>query len=75
MRTSEGFATPVFIFTCDGGPKENPRIIVSAVQHFKDFDMDANYNATNALKRSAFNKVDQRIPHLGCELTGVVLKQ
>lgn len=77
MRTREGFVKPVFIFTCDGGPDENPRyerVIVSAIQHFKDFDLDAIYIATNAPGRSAFNRVERRMAPLSRELTGVVLK-
>lgn len=67
IRTREGFLKPVFIFTCDGGPVENPRyerVIVSALQHFKDFDLDAIYKATNAPGRSA---------PLSRELSGVIL--
>ncbi|CAG9563483.1 unnamed protein product [Danaus chrysippus] len=77
MKTREGFVKPVFIFTCDGGPDENPRyerVIISAIQHFKDFDLDAVYIATNAPGRSAFNRVERRMAPLSRELTGVVLK-
>ncbi|KAL4719530.1 hypothetical protein ACJJTC_016604 [Scirpophaga incertulas] len=77
MKTREGFVKPVFIFTCDGGPDENPRyerVIISAIQHFKDFDLDAVYIPTNAPGRSAFNRVERRMAPLSRELTGVVLK-
>ncbi|KAL4720554.1 hypothetical protein ACJJTC_002355 [Scirpophaga incertulas] len=76
MKTREGFVKPVFIFTCDGGPDENlryERVIISAIQHFKDFDLDAVYIATNAPGRSAFNRVERRMAPLSRELTGVVL--
>ncbi|GBP38729.1 hypothetical protein EVAR_22378_1 [Eumeta japonica] len=77
MRTHEGFVKPVFIFTCDGGPDENPpyeRVIVSAIRHFKDFDLDAIYIATNAPGRSAFNRLERRMAPLNRELIGVLLK-
>ncbi|CAH1103303.1 unnamed protein product [Psylliodes chrysocephalus] len=51
LRTREGFVKPVFIFSCDGGPGENPRyerVIDSAIQHLKFFDLDAICNATKA---------------------------
>lgn len=76
IKTKEGFVKPVFIFTCDGGPDENPRyerVIVSAIQHFKDFNLDAIYIATNAPGRSAFNRVERRMAPLSRELTGVIL--
>lgn len=77
IRTGECFVKPVFIFTCDGEPDENPRyewVIVSALQHFKDFHLDAIYIATNAPGRSAFNRVERRMSPLSRELTGVLLK-
>ncbi|GBP12486.1 hypothetical protein EVAR_10166_1 [Eumeta japonica] len=61
----------------DGGPDENPRyerVIVSTIRHFKDLDLDAIYIATNALERSAFNRVELRMAPLSRELTGVLLK-
>nr|XP_023022210.1 uncharacterized protein LOC111510519 [Leptinotarsa decemlineata] len=75
LRTREGFVKPVFIFTCDGGPDENPRyerVIISAIKHFKDFDLDAIFIATNAPGRSAFNRVERRMAPLSRELTGVI---
>ncbi|GBP44029.1 hypothetical protein EVAR_85183_1 [Eumeta japonica] len=77
IRIREGFVKPVFIFTCDGGSDENPqyeRVIISTIQHFKDFDLDAIYIATNAPGRSAFNRVERRMAPLSREFTGVVLK-
>ncbi|CAH1099403.1 unnamed protein product [Psylliodes chrysocephalus] len=62
MRTQKGFVKPVFIFTCDGGPGENARyerVTVSAIQHFKNFDFDAIYIATNVPGRNAFNRVER----------------
>ncbi|CAH1105831.1 unnamed protein product [Psylliodes chrysocephalus] len=76
MRTREGFVKPVFIFTCNGGPDENPRyerVIVSAIQHFNMIDLDGIYIATNAPGRNAFNRVKQQMAPLSRELTGVLL--
>lgn len=77
MRTREGYVKPVCIFNCDGDPAENrrhERVIVSDIRHFKDFDLDAIYIATNAPGTRAFIRVEQRMAPLGHELTGVVLK-
>lgn len=76
-RTREGFVKSLFIFTCDGGIDGNLRyelVIVSAVQHFKNFDLDAINVATNAPGRSVFNRVERRMSPLSSELSGVVLK-
>lgn len=77
IRTAEGSIKPVFVFTSDGGPDENPRyerVIGSAIQHFKKFNLDAIYIATNAPGRSAFNRVERRMAPLSRELTGLILK-
>ncbi|KAJ8867517.1 hypothetical protein PR048_031319 [Dryococelus australis] len=67
---------PFLIISRDGGPDENPRyrkVIAHAVEHFKKYDLDAIFIATNAPGRSAFNRVERRMAPLSRELTGVVL--
>lgn len=76
-KTPTGSTKPVFICTSDGGPDDNPRyarVIASAVKHFKQFDLDAYYIATNAPGRSAYNRVERRMAPLSRELTGLILK-
>ena len=58
VKTREGTVKPVMIITVDGGPDENPRythVIANAIKHFKEFNLDALYIATNAPGRSAYN--------------------
>lgn len=67
---------PVVIMTSDGGPDENPRyskVIRHAISHFKTYDLDALYIATNAPGRSAFNRVERRMAPLSHALSGVIL--
>ena len=43
---------PVFVFTVDGDPHENPRyqkVIKVAIHHFVQHDLDALFIAANAL--------------------------
>ena len=52
---------PVFVFTVDGGPDENPHyqtLIKVAIHHFVQHDLDALFIAANAPGRSAFNRVE-----------------
>ena len=67
---------PVMIATVDGGPDENPRYeknIQMAIHHFKIFNLDALFLATNAPGRSAFNRVERVMSFLSRELCGVIL--
>ena len=76
VKTGDGKIKPVMIITTDGGPDENPRfprVISCAIQHFKKFDLDALFIATNAPHRSAFNRVERRMAFLSKELCGVIL--
>ena len=55
---------PIFIFTFDGGPDENPRyqeVIRVAIHHFLRCDFDSLFIATNAPGRSAFNRVERKM--------------
>lgn len=75
-KTPNGFIKPVVILTVDGGPDENPRyekVIKIAAQHFKKFNLDAIFIATNAPGRSAYNRVERRMAPLSHELAGLVL--
>ena len=72
----DGSVKPIFIFTVDGGPDENPRyqkVIDVAIHHFNSYNLDAIYIATNAPGRSAFNRVERRMAPLSKELSGVIL--
>lgn len=76
LRTSSKEIKPVFITTVDGGPDENPRYtktIDVAIHHFKKYDLDAFFLATNAPGRSAFNVVERRMAPLSRSLCGVIL--
>lgn len=67
---------PIFVFTVDGGPDENPRyqkVIKAAVHHFSRHDLDALFIATNAPGRSAFNRVERKMAFLSNELSGLIL--
>lgn len=62
-----GFVEPVMILVVDGRPDENPRykkVIQTAIHHFKEFNLDALFIATNAPGRSAFNRVEKRMAQL-----------
>nr|XP_043066048.1 uncharacterized protein LOC122321057 [Drosophila bipectinata]XP_043066049.1 uncharacterized protein LOC122321057 [Drosophila bipectinata] len=75
-RTEEGLVKPVVTLTSDGGPDENPRygkVISHAVQHFKAYNLDAIFVATNAPGRSVFNRVERRMAPLSRELSGLIL--
>ena len=55
------------IITANGGPDENPRYsntIQCATEYFVEHDLDALFVATNALGRSAFNRVERRMVKL-----------
>ncbi|XP_037731574.1 uncharacterized protein LOC119562454 [Drosophila subpulchrella] len=72
----KGRVKPVVVIISDGGPDENPRygkVISYAVQHFKVYNLDAIFVATNALGRSAFNRVERRMVSLSRELSGLIL--
>lgn len=56
VKTDDDKINPILIMTVDGGPNENPRYlktIAFAVKHFKSYDLDAIFIATNAPGRSA----------------------
>ena len=75
-KTGHGLVKPVVIMTVDGGPDENPRyqkVIAFAIQHFKRYDLDAMFIATNAPGRSAYNRVERRMAPLSRELAGLIL--
>lgn len=76
MKNIDSKVKPVLIISSDGGPDENPRyrkVIAHAIEHFKQYDLDAVFIVTNAPGRSAFNRVERRMAPLSRELTGVVL--
>ena len=76
VKTEDGRVKPVLMLFVDGGPDENPRfsgVIVNAVSHFREYDLDALFIFTNAPGRSAFNRVERRMAPLSRELSGVVL--
>ena len=67
---------PVFIFTVDGGPDENPRYqktIEVGIDHFLQNGLDALFIATNAPGRSAFNRVERKMAPLSRELSGFII--
>jgi len=67
---------PVFVFTVDGGPDENPRyqkVIRVAIHHFVQHDLDALFIAANAPGHSAFNRVERKMALLSRELSGLIL--
>ena len=69
-------AKPLIIATVDGGPDENliyTKTIKCAIDYFLIQDLDAFFWATNALGRSAFNRVERRMVKFSKELSGVVL--
>jgi hypothetical protein len=49
------------------------KTIKCAITHFKKFDLDAFFLATNAPGRSAFNRVERRMAPLSRDLAGVLL--
>ena len=64
------------VVTVDGGPDENPRyrkVIDVAIRNFLKYKLDALFLATNAPRRSAFNRVERRMAPLSRELAGLVL--
>lgn len=76
IKNKDSKVKPVLIISSDGGPDENPRyrkVIAHAIEHFKQYDLDAVFIVTNAPGRSAFNRVERRMAPLSRELTGVVL--
>ncbi|XP_015116810.1 uncharacterized protein LOC107040985 [Diachasma alloeum] len=67
---------PVLIFTVHGGPDENPRypkVVGFGIQHFKMYNLDTLYIATNAPGRSAYNRVERRMAPLSRQLAGLIL--
>lgn len=76
VQTLDGMIKPVLILTVDGGPDENPRyqrVICCAVDHFRKFNLDAVFIATNAPGRSAYNRVERFMSPLSRHLSGVIL--
>lgn len=66
---------PVLIFTVDGGPDENPRypkVTGFAIEHFKEYNLDAIFIATNSPGRSAY-RVERRMAPLSKQLAGLIL--
>ncbi len=75
-KTEEGQVKPVVIFSVDGGPDEDPRypkVIANGIKHFKELNLDAIYVMTNALGRSAYNRVERRMAPLSLPLSGLIL--
>ena len=71
-----GQSKPMMIITVDGGPDENPRYektIISAVDYFCTYDLDALFICTNAPGRSAFNRAERRMVKFSKDLSGVLL--
>lgn len=76
MSKHDGKVKPVFVFTVDGGPDENPRYdktIRVAIHYFLKYDLDAFITVTNSPHRSCFNRVERRMAPLSRELSGVLL--
>lgn len=76
MMTESNTVKPVIIIFVDGGPDENPRyrkVKNFAIQHFKKYNLDALFIATNAPGRSAYNRVERRMAPLSKRLSGVIL--
>ena len=45
-----------------------------AIEYFNSYDLDAVFVATNAPKRSAFNRCERRMVPLSKELAGLILQ-
>ncbi|GBP30809.1 hypothetical protein EVAR_82551_1 [Eumeta japonica] len=74
--TESNTVKPVIIIFVDGGPDENPRyrkVKNFAIEHFKKYNLDALFIATNAPGRSAYNRVERRMAPLSKRLAGVIL--
>ena len=66
----------VMIITVDRGPDEIPRYsrtIRYAIEYFAEHDFDVLFVATNAIGRSAFNRVEWRMVSLSKDLSVVIL--
>lgn len=50
-----------------------PNVIRTMINHFKRYDLDALFVATNAPGRSAFNRIERRMAPLSKELSGLIL--
>lgn len=77
LSKHNGEVKPVFIFTVDGGPDENPRYdktIRVVIHYFLTYDLDTFITVTNSPHRSCFNRVERRMAPLSRELSGVVLR-
>lgn len=77
LKTPDNQVKPILIFSVDGGPDENPRYqktISFAVQHFKNYNLDALFLVTNAPGRSAYNRVERRMAPLSKQLSGLILE-
>lgn len=76
MMTESNTEKPVIIIFVDGGPDENPRyrkVKNFAIEHFKKYNLDALFIATNAPGRSTYNRVERRMSPLSKRLAGVIL--
>lgn len=74
--TKSNTVKPVIITFVDSGPDENPRYRKDknfAIEHFKKYNLDALFIATNAPGRSAYNRVERRMAFLSKQLAGVIL--
>ncbi|XP_062560330.1 uncharacterized protein LOC134224782 [Armigeres subalbatus] len=50
-----------------------PKVILFAVKHFIDNDLDAIFVMTNAPGRSAYNRVERKMAPLSAQLAGLIL--
>jgi hypothetical protein len=76
MLVGTGAVKPILIMTVDGGPDENPRFpntLTVAAHHFKTYNLDAIFIATNAPGHSAYNAVERRMAPLSHDLSGLIL--
>ncbi len=76
VKIPTGSIKPVLIISVDGGPDENPRypkVINAAIRHFKEYNFDVVFVATQAPGRSAFNRVERRMAPLSHDLSGLII--
>lgn len=67
---------PIAIFNVDRGPNKNPQykiVIQIAIHHCVFHILDGVLVATNVTGRSAFNRVERKMPPLSKELSGLIL--
>ena len=63
----------VVIVTVDRSLHESPRSSNTTTEYFCEHNLDAYFVATNAPKRSAFNRVERPMSNISKELCGVIL--